>query len=73
MTENQQNVLAAEAATELLTPGQQSRKLTVPTATLAFWRTTNQGPKFLKIGRHVRYNIQDVNDWLYRCKGEANA
>ena len=48
MTENQQNVLAAEAATELLTPGQLSRKLTVPTATLAFWRTTNQGPKFLK-------------------------
>ena len=31
MTENQQNVLAAEAATELLTPGQLSRKLTVPT------------------------------------------
>ena len=73
MIENQQNVLAAEAATELLTPSQLSRKLTVPKATLAFWRTTNQGPKFLKIGRHVRYNIQDVNDWLDRCTGEANA
>ena len=73
MIENQQNVLAAGAATELLTPGQLSRKLTVPTATLAFWRTTNQGPKFLKIGRHVRYNIQDVNDWLLILRGGSDA
>jgi len=73
MIENQQNVLAAEAAAELLTPSQLSKKLTVPKATLAFWRTTNQGPKFLKIGRHVRYNIQDVNDWLLILRGGSDA
>ena len=73
MIESQQNVLAAEAAAELLTPSQLSKKLTVQKATLAFWRTTNQGPKFLKIGRHVRYNIQDVNDWLLILRGGSDA
>ena len=73
MTSNQFEKQSFEVAQELLTPNQLSRKLIVPTATLAFWRTTNQGPKFLKIGRYIRYNIQDVNDWLYRCRGEANA
>lgn len=73
MTSNQFEKQPFEVAQELLTPSQLSRKLMVPKTTLAFWRTTNQGPKFLKVGRHIRYNIQDVNDWLCSCKGEANA
>jgi predicted DNA-binding transcriptional regulator AlpA len=35
-----------------------------PEKTLANWRSQGSGPKFLKIGRHVRYRPADVETWL---------
>jgi predicted DNA-binding transcriptional regulator AlpA len=35
-----------------------------PAKTLAEWRSRGIGPKYLKIGRHVRYRWSDVLDWL---------
>jgi len=32
--------------------------------TLEFWRSYGKGPKFLKVGRLVRYAKQDVDAWL---------
>lgn len=32
--------------------------------TLANWRSEGKGPKYHKVGRHVRYDWADVNAWL---------
>ena len=28
------------------------------------YRTTGEGPRFLRVGRVVRYRIQDLDEWL---------
>ncbi|MDG3014148.1 hypothetical protein [Speluncibacter jeojiensis] len=32
--------------------------------TLAVWRMKGAGPKFIRMGRHVRYRWEDVDAWL---------
>ncbi len=36
----------------------------IPIKTLAQWRSRGIGPKYRKIGRHVRYDWADVHAWL---------
>lgn len=48
----------------LMDPRQVSEYLGVPVQTLANWRWRNEGPKFCKVGRHVRYRLEDVDAWL---------
>jgi excisionase family DNA binding protein len=43
-----------------------SLKLGVPRATLANWRSAGKGPPFVKVGRHVRYRPEDVDQWVER-------
>jgi hypothetical protein len=38
----------------------------VPVKTLAVWRSRGVGPKYRKIGRHVRYDWDDVHAWIAR-------
>ena len=38
--------------------------LSTTPAALAQWRYRGTGPKFVKVGRHVRYRWEDVTDWL---------
>ena len=73
MTSNQFEISSTNIESAFLTPVELSRALAVPVATLAFWRATKQGPAFLKIGRHVRYDVQDVTAWLHQRKGGADA
>ena len=47
-----------------LTPAEAADLLSVPTRTLARWRWIGQGPKFLKIGKHVRYRQKTLDEWL---------
>ncbi|WP_108637408.1 helix-turn-helix transcriptional regulator [Mycobacterium terramassiliense] len=35
----------------------------LPVKTPAEWATKGTGPRFAKIGRHVRYRLSDVIDW----------
>jgi Helix-turn-helix domain len=50
---------------ELLTPEQCSQKIGVPTATLAVWRCRqNVRLKYVKIGRHVRYRLSDIESFV---------
>ena len=35
--------------------------------TLADWRTKRIGPKYLKVGRLVRYRQVDLDAWLEGC------
>ena len=38
--------------------------LGVTEATLADWRYRRRGPAFVKVGRLVRYRLEDLDAWL---------
>ncbi|MEW6474218.1 MAG: helix-turn-helix domain-containing protein [Actinomycetota bacterium] len=38
--------------------------LRVPVATLYDWRHRGIGPSGMRVGRHVRYRLRDVDSWL---------
>ncbi|MGH3402012.1 MAG: helix-turn-helix transcriptional regulator [Streptosporangiaceae bacterium] len=38
--------------------------LGVPVETVYGWNKTRTGPRYLKVGRHVRYRWSDVDSWL---------
>lgn len=54
----------AEISTGLAEPQEVADYLLVPKATLAQWRYLGQGPRFMKVGRFVRYRWSDVEAWL---------
>lgn len=49
---------------ELLTTRQTAEWLDVSHRTLESFRITGRGPKYLKIGRCVRYRARDLKEWL---------
>lgn len=48
----------------VLRPDETARRLNNSTSTLAKWRMTGDGPRFVKVGRAVRYRQSDIEDWL---------
>lgn len=40
--------------------------LNVSVRTLQQWRVSGFGPRFIKVGRAVRYRLSDVQDWIDR-------
>ena len=55
---------AAEGIGPLLSPDELSAFLGVPVNTIYRWRTRREGPTGFKVGRHVRYNLDEVREWL---------
>lgn len=50
-----------------------ARILSTPARTLAQWRFRRQGPRFLKLGRTVRYSVDDLNGYLEsRVRGTSD-
>ena len=47
-----------------LTQHEVAELLRLPERTLEDWRLTHAGPPYLKLGRHVRYDVQDVLAWV---------
>jgi DNA-binding transcriptional MerR regulator len=43
--------------------GQLAELLGVPVSTVHFWRVNGKGPKFSRLGKHVRYSHGDVAAW----------
>jgi predicted DNA-binding transcriptional regulator AlpA len=41
-----------------------ARLANISTAVLRKWRREGKGPRFVKLGRLVRYLVRDVNTWL---------
>jgi len=54
----------ATITSELLTIDELARYLKVPRATVVTWRARGGGPPGMKVGRHVRYAVEDVVSWL---------
>jgi predicted DNA-binding transcriptional regulator AlpA len=50
----------------LLRPVDVAVRIGVPVGTLANWRCDGRGPRYLKVGRHVRYRVADLEAWLDR-------
>lgn len=48
----------------LLTQEQVADYLQMPVRTMEAWRYSGDGPKFVRIGRRVRYRPQDVEEWV---------
>lgn len=49
---------------ELLSIEELSDFLRVPVPTIYRWRSTGAGPKAIRVGRHLRFAITDILDWL---------
>lgn len=48
--------------------------LGLPVMTLWEWRQTRKGPKAFKVGKHLRYDPDEVRRWLVEeCSTEATA
>ena len=48
----------------LLGPPALSQMLGVPEATIYGWRHKGYGPPAIKVGRHLRWRVEDVERWL---------
>jgi excisionase family DNA binding protein len=58
----------------LLSPQQLADYIDVPVATVYRWNYERTGPRAIKVGRHVRYRIGDVESWLEsRAQGSEGA
>jgi excisionase family DNA binding protein len=57
-------VLGTAAPTEFLTLAELAEMLRVPVPTIYKWRHLNEGPRGIRVGRHVRYRRSDVEAWL---------
>ena len=53
-----------------LTQHELAELLRLPERTLEDWRLTHTGPPYLKLGRHVRYDVQDVLSWVQEHRHE---
>lgn len=48
---------------EMLTAAELSAEYKIPERTLAQWRYQGRGPRYAKLGGHVRYRRSDVDAW----------
>ncbi|MDQ8027175.1 MAG: helix-turn-helix domain-containing protein [Brevundimonas sp.] len=66
MTEGVNDNRVSADARIVLTNKEAARKLGVSHRTLEDWRLTNRGPRFVKLGRLVRYRLSDLHDFMDR-------
>jgi predicted DNA-binding transcriptional regulator AlpA len=46
-----------------LSPAELAERCGVPIQTVYGWNKTGTGPRYMHIGRHVRYRVADVIRW----------
>ena len=46
--------------------------LGVPATTLYQWRYRREGPLGFRVGRHIRYQLTDVTEWIERQIANAS-
>lgn len=49
---------------ELITPAQLAIELGNEVQTLSVWRLYKKGPKYIRVGRLIRYRRSDIEAWL---------
>lgn len=61
---------AAVPTVQLLSVEELAAGLQVPVKTIYRWRYRGEGPKSMRVGRHVRFDPADVARWLDGLKSE---
>lgn len=56
---------------QLLTVAELANYLRVPVQTVYQWRYKGQGPAAIRVGRHLRYQPDDIVRWIERRKGSV--
>jgi predicted DNA-binding transcriptional regulator AlpA len=51
------------ASPQHLSPQQLAERYGLPLETIYGWNKLRSGPRFLKLGRHVRYRLSDIIAW----------
>lgn len=46
-----------------LSPEDLARREGVPLETVYLWNRKGSGPRYMRVGRHVRYRLADVISW----------
>jgi excisionase family DNA binding protein len=54
----------ARTTEDLKTPLELAERLKIQPRTLQDWRSTGRGPKFVRVGRVIRYRESDIEKWL---------
>lgn len=57
-------IVKSEARPELIDEAMLASRLGVSRATLQSWRYAGRGPRFIKLGRLIRYSAADVDEFL---------
>ncbi|MEO8840181.1 MAG: helix-turn-helix domain-containing protein [Kofleriaceae bacterium] len=57
-------VLASDGIGELVDEASLAKRLNVSRSTLQSWRYTGRGPRWIKLGRLIRYRVRDIDDYL---------
>jgi excisionase family DNA binding protein len=57
-------VMARSLPSRYLTPVDLADLLGVPLETVYQWRRKHTGPRGFRVGRHVRYDPEDVRAWI---------
>lgn len=52
--------------TKLLTTKEIARKYGISHRTLESWRLNGKGPRFLRIGDSIRYDVDEFDQWTRR-------
>ena len=60
MTMGDQQITDVTEGSELLDEARLASKLGVSRSTLQTWRDTSKGPRFIKVGRLIRYRLADI-------------
>ncbi len=48
----------------LMSERELAEKLKISLATLRAWRRNKRGPAFVRMGKAIKYRVDDVKDWL---------
>jgi len=59
--------------TRLYTTPQAAAYLGLSPNTLNRWRYTGDGPRFVKLGRAVRYRREELDDWVASCGRQSTS
>ena len=51
----------------LLTPKDVAELLGVPVGTLYRWRHIGTGPKAMRVGKHLRFRLADIEEYVDLC------
>jgi len=66
-TQNQTACVVGEMV-PLMGIGEVASLIGVPVATMYEWRTRGRGPVAYRFGKHLRFSIADVEEWIESCR-----